>query len=76
MKLMRRLKIQRVKSVPPIPTTIIVIPKVQLSIVKIPPINRNPKSEEQRQQFNAAPSSPRLQTCSLYHSEKGISIEK
>jgi hypothetical protein len=29
---MRRLKIQRVRSVPPIPTTIIVIPNVQLSM--------------------------------------------
>ena len=34
MKLMRRLKIQRVNSVPPIPTMIIVIPKVQLSMLK------------------------------------------
>ena len=31
---MRRLKIQRVNSVPPIPTMIIVIPKVQLSMLK------------------------------------------
>ena len=31
---MRRLKIQRVSRVPPIPTTIIVIPNVQLSIFK------------------------------------------
>jgi hypothetical protein len=30
---MRRLKIQRVNSVPPIPTMIIVIPKVQLSML-------------------------------------------
>ena len=34
MKLMRRLKIQRVKSVPPIPTMIIVIPNVQLSMIQ------------------------------------------
>ncbi len=34
MRLMRRLKIQRVNSVPPIPTMIIVIPKVQLSMLK------------------------------------------
>jgi len=34
MRLMRRLKIQRVSSVPPIPTMIIVIPKVQLSMLK------------------------------------------
>ncbi len=33
MKLIRRLKIQRVRSVPPIPTMIIVIPNVQLSIL-------------------------------------------
>ena len=31
---MRRLKIQRVSSVPPIPTMIIVIPNVQLSMLK------------------------------------------
>ena len=35
---MRRLKIQRVKSVPPIPTISIVIPNVQLSIfIELPP---------------------------------------
>ncbi len=34
MRLMRRLKIQRVSSVPPIPTMIIVIPNVQLSILR------------------------------------------
>jgi hypothetical protein len=33
MKLIRRLKIQRVKRVPPIPTMIIVIPNVQLSMM-------------------------------------------
>lgn len=34
MRLMRRLKIQRVSSVPPIPTMTIVVPNVQLSILK------------------------------------------
>jgi hypothetical protein len=34
MRLMMRLKIQRVNSVPPIPTMTIVIPKVQLSMSK------------------------------------------
>jgi hypothetical protein len=34
---MRRLKIQRVKTVPPIPTTTIVIPNVQLSIAAFLP---------------------------------------
>jgi hypothetical protein len=33
MKLMMRLKIQRVSNVPPIPTMIIVIPNVQLSMM-------------------------------------------
>jgi len=43
MTFMRRLKIQRVKIVPPIPTTTIVIPKVQLSITKYLQLNLKPR---------------------------------
>jgi hypothetical protein len=59
-KLMMRLKIQRVNSVPPIPTMIIVIPKVRLSIfgyllfIKV----------------------SYLKSCPLYHPGKGFSIKK
>jgi len=41
---MRRLKIQRVRSVPPIPTMIIVTPNVQLSMMYLLMIHREAMS--------------------------------
>jgi hypothetical protein len=60
MKLMRRLKIQRVNSVPPIPTMIIVTPKVQLSMLL----------------YLLFIKDSSLKSCSLYHRRKGFSIKK
>ena len=57
---MRRLKIQRVKSVPPIPTMIIVNPNVQLSILR----------------YLLFSKTSSLKSCSLYHPGKGFSTKK
>ena len=60
MRLMRRLKIQRVNSVPPIPTMTIVIPNVQLSMLK----------------YLLLIKASYLKSCPLYHPKKGFSTKK
>ncbi len=57
---MRRLKIQSVNSVPPIPTMIIVIPKVQLSMLR----------------YLLLIKASSLKSCLLYHPGKGFSTKK
>ena len=57
---MRRLKIQRVNRVPPMPTMIIVTPNVQLSMLR----------------YLLLIKASSLKSCPLYHPKKGFSIKK